>query len=229
MIEKQRRDREIKAVLFDLDRTLLDRDASLKKFVVWQAEGMLRSQLEDPGLFTQRFIELDANGRVWKDEVYKILIEEFAISGWSVAELTTSYELCFSGFCQPKQGAIAAVKILHQEGFKLGLISNGKSPFQERNFNSLGISGFFDTVIVSAAVGLRKPDRAIFELAVQELGIRLPEAIFVGDNPIADIQGSKQAGMHSVYIPRYGEDLCKDADAVCKDFNNLPDIVRKAK
>ena len=218
----------MKAVLFDLDRTLLDRDASLKKFVVWQAKGMLSSQLEDTELFTERFIELDANGKVWKDEVYKILIEEFAISGWSIAELTASYELCFSGFCQPKQGAIEAVEILHQEGFKLGLISNGKSPFQEHNFNSLGISSFFDTVIVSAAVGLRKPDRAIFELAASELRIELPEAVFVGDNPIADIQGAKQAGMYSVYIPRYDGDLCKDADAVCNNFRELPDIVRNA-
>lgn len=218
----------MKAVLFDLDRTLLDRDASLEKFVVWQAKGMLRSQVKDTEHFTHRFIELDAKGTVWKDEVYRVLIDEFAIAGWSVEELTTSYELCFSGFCQPKQGAVAAVKALHQAKLKLGLVSNGRSPFQERNFHSLGISDLFDTVAVSAAVGLRKPERAIFELTVQRLGVKLSETVFVGDNPIADIQGAKDAGLYSVYISSGEGDYCDRANAVCNHFNELPDIVANA-
>ena len=216
----------MKAVLFDLDRTLLDRDASLKNFVTWQARGMLRSQVTDIECFTQRFIELDANGTVWKDEVYKILIDEYAIAGWSVEELTTSYELCFSGFSQPKQGAVEAVEVLHQNGLKLGLVSNGRTPFQERNFNSLGVSNLFDTVVVSAAVGLRKPERAIFELAVQRLGVELSEAVFVGDNLVADIQGAKNAGMYSIYISSSEGDRGDDADAVCNHFGELYDLVR---
>ena len=48
--------RQIKAVLFDLDQTLLDRTASLKSFVDWQARGMLRSQVSDRYLFVKRFI-----------------------------------------------------------------------------------------------------------------------------------------------------------------------------
>ena len=67
---------QIKAVLFDLDQTLLDRTASLKSFVDWQVKGMLRSQVSDRDLFIKRFIELDANGKVWKDRVYEILIDE---------------------------------------------------------------------------------------------------------------------------------------------------------
>ena len=218
----------MKAVMFDLDGTILDRNASLVNFVSWQARGMLRSQIQDRALFVDRFIELDANGSVWKDEVYKSLIDDFSITGWSVDELLISYELCFSGFCQPKQGAIEAVNILKNMGLKLALISNGKSPFQERNFNSLGISHLFDAVIISEAVGLRKPDRAIFELASEVLAVKPDRTVFVGDNPLADIKGSKDMGMYSIYIPGYYGDKCSDADIVCNNFAELPKIVVNA-
>lgn len=216
---------QIQAVLFDLDETLLNRTASLRSFIDWQVKGMLCSQISDRDSFLKRFIELDANGRVWKDRVYEISIDEFEISGWSIEELTTSYELCFSRFCQPKQGAIEAVKVLSQVGLKLGLISNGRS-LQERNFNSLGISSLFNTVIVSEAVRLRKPDRAIFELAVAELEVKFGESAFVGDNPVADIKGAKDVGMYSIYIPGNNGETCDAADLTCNDFWKLPDIIR---
>ena len=189
----------MKAVLFDLDETILDRTASLIDFANWQVQGMLQSDVADKSLFVNRFIELDAYGTVWKDKVYEILVNEFSITQWSVSELLTSYELCFSGFCKPKQGVVQAIEILKKQGYKIALVSNGKSPFQERNFRSLGISHLFDLVIVSGAVGLRKPDKAIFELTCLKLAVKSEESIFVGDNPHADIRGANTVGMNSIY------------------------------
>ena len=218
----------MKAVLFDLDETILDRSASLKDFVSWQTRGMLRSEVRDENLFTKRFIQLDANGTVWKDEVYQTLVSEFAISGWSVRELLTSYELCFSGFCKPKKGEIEAIKTIHKMGKRFALVSNGRSPFQERNFNSLGISHLFDAVIVSEAVGLRKPDPAIFKLACKRLGVEPRTAIFVGDNPLVDIRGAKKAGMYGIYIPSHYGDKCDEADVTCEVFQALPNMIENA-
>lgn len=218
----------MEAVLFDLDETILDRSTSLRDFVNWQVHGMLQSDVIDKDLFTTRFIELDARGTVWKDEVYKTLIDEFSITEWSISELLTSYELCFSGFCKPKSNVIQAIKILKNMGKKLALVSNGKSPFQERNFRSLGISHLFDAVIVSEAVGLRKPEKAIFELACHKIAVKPQESIFVGDNPQADIKGSKDFGMYNVYVPSHYGKVCEDANIVCADFNNLPNIVQNA-
>lgn len=212
-------------MLFDLDETILDRSSSLQNFVSWQAHGMLQSEITNKNLFTEKFIELDAYGTVWKDEVYKTLVDEFSITGWSINELVTSYELCFSGFCQPKQGVIEAIKILKNMGKRLALVSNGKSPFQERNFRSLGVSHLFDTVIISEAVGLRKPEKAIFELVCSRLEVKPKESIFIGDNPLADIRGAKEVGMYSVYIPSHYGNSCHDANIVCTNFKDLPDIV----
>jgi len=218
----------MKAVLFDLDETILDRTESLRDFVMWQAQGMLRNAISNPNQFSQRFIDLDSKGKVWKDKVYSDLVEEFQIKKWSVSELLLSYELCFSGFCKPKNGVLEAIKKLKERGLKLGLVSNGKSPFQERNFEALGVSSLFDAVIVSEAVGYRKPQREIFELACKCIGVEPAQTVFVGDNPVADIDGANNCGMFTVFIPgRFGETYEK-ANSNCSSFAELVDIVQNA-
>ena len=214
-------------VLFDLDETLLDRTGSLRDFILWQARGMLRNSIsdKDQAQFCERFIELDSNGLVWKDKVYTDLVREFSIEGWSVAELLTSYELGFCGFCKLLPDALQALELLHERGYKLGLVSNGKSPFQERNFNALGIAGLFGSVIVSGAVGLRKPDPQIFMLACAALESLPDHCVFVGDNPVADIQGAASTGLYTVYIPGHYGLECVGADTVCRDFKELVSIV----
>jgi len=217
-------------VLFDLDGTLLDRAGSLRDFALWQAKGMLRNSIsnKNQNTFCERFIELDSNGAVWKDQVYTDLVQDFGIEDWSISELLTSYELCFSGFCKPLPNAVKAVQDLHKKGYRLGLVSNGKSPFQERNFNALGISHLFGSVIVSDAVGLRKPDSQIFVLVCDALGSSADNTVFVGDNPVADIEGANKAGMYSVYIPGYCGQECNDADHICRNFKDLVGIVENA-
>ncbi|MFT5123253.1 MAG: putative hydrolase of the HAD superfamily [Candidatus Omnitrophota bacterium] len=54
----------IRAVLFDLDQTLLDREQSLRDFLTWQCEGMLKPHIDDPAAFISQFVALDANGTV---------------------------------------------------------------------------------------------------------------------------------------------------------------------
>lgn len=216
----------IRAVIFDLDQTLLDRTASLSAFLRWQTEGMLKPDLENPAGFISRFIELDNNGRVWKDEVYERLIEEFDIKNWKMEELLPVYETCFCAFCVPRLGADQAIQEL-VENYCLGLISNGKTPFQERNFRALGYSDVFDCVIVSEAVGLRKPDARIFHLGCSELKVEPEEAVFVGDSPTADIRGAREAGLKTVFVPTELNPICQDADLTCGDLSALPAAIAK--
>ena len=215
----------MKSVLFDLDETLLDRSASLRSFAFWQASGMLRREVIDPEHFCSRFIDLDAYGGVLKNEVYSQLAEEFGLQDWSESELTNSYDLCFSGFCRPKLGAVSAVSELKSLGLKLGVVSNGRSPFQERNFHSLGMSDHFDSIVVSDAVGFRKPDREIFDIALAQTGIRAEETVFVGDNPVADIDGANACGMYTIYVPGHFGESYEAADTVCANYDELVGLV----
>ncbi len=187
-------------ILFDLDQTLLDRNTSLIKFVEWQVNFFQLVSQQNKQNFIARFIELDNNGNVWKDLVYSQLIEEFNIQAFSVDFLLESYVNDFNKFCSSFESVPETIKNLYNKGYKLGLVSNGKSPFQENNFYALGLKEFFSTIIVSEAVGMRKPDRQIFEYACRELGCTPNECIFVGDNPKADIEGANNAGMKTIFF-----------------------------
>jgi len=216
------------AVLFDLDQTLMDRSLSLRAFCEWQANGMLRDQIETPEKFVERFIELDANGSVWKDRVYENLIAEFSINHWSVTDLLECYQLTFCAFSCLRQGVLPALKFLDELDVPTGIVTNGFSPFQERNIRTLCIEKYISAVIVSDAVGLRKPDRKIFELGCKELGATISESVFIGDNPIADIRGAKQAGLKTVYVPVASHnDYCEEADETVLDLDNLPDAIKR--
>lgn len=213
---------KVRAALFDLDDTILDRSGSLHDFVAWQANGMLRASVHDPSHFVERFIALDKKGMVWKDKVYESLIDEFNITDWSVEELLQTYLLTFCAFCKPRNGAAIAINEFKNRGYKIGLVSNGKSPFQERNFRALGFSQQFDCVIVSEAVDMRKPDKSIFEHACCTVNADINASVFIGDNPIADIKGAKKAGMNTIYIPvSPAKDVCEYADVTFTDLSEI--------
>ncbi|MEN5173021.1 HAD-IA family hydrolase [Acinetobacter higginsii] len=189
-----------KAVIFDLDQTLLDRTTSLIKFLTWQINFFQLISANDREPFIQRFLELDDNGKVWKDHVYENLIQEFSIQGHSKEILLTSYIRNFNKFSCCFEHVENVIIQLKQQGYLIGLISNGRTPFQEHNFYALGLAEFFSSIIVSEAVGIRKPDPAIFLLSCQQLGVHPQDCIFVGDNELADIQGAKAVGMKTIFF-----------------------------
>ena len=212
----------MQAALFDLDETILDRSGSLNDFATWQASEQLGLDTSEVTRFTERFIDLDQNGMVWKDRVYEGLIPEFSLSNWSVDELLQTYVLTFCAFCKPRNGAELAINEFKGHGYKIALVTNGKTPFQERNFQALGFTHLFDCIIVSEAVGMRKPDKEIFELACNRIGADITTSVFIGDNPIADIKGAKISGMRTVYVPSSAVyEQCEYADTTYRELSDL--------
>jgi epoxide hydrolase-like predicted phosphatase len=75
---------------------------------------------------------------------------------------------------------VALIRHLRDEGYRTALLSNAPAGLSQR-LVELGIDDAFDLVLVSGEEGLMKPDPAIFELALQQLGIAAKETIFVDD------------------------------------------------
>ncbi|MEM4713892.1 MAG: HAD family hydrolase [Candidatus Bathyarchaeia archaeon] len=85
--------------------------------------------------------------------------------------------------------------------YKLGLVSNFTyAPVIYAGLRRVGISNFFDVILVSEAVGWRKPHAKIFEEMLKRLGVEAKEALYVGDSPEEDIKGAKQLGMKTVFV-----------------------------
>ncbi|PUA39469.1 L-2-haloalkanoic acid dehalogenase [Paenibacillus elgii] len=216
----------IKAVLFDLDGTLLDRDTSLFLFVCDQYDRYSQFQIFDKNVFVQRFIDLDNHGYVWKNKVYQQLIDEFSISGVEWTELLNDYLHGFQKHCVGFPNLINMLTRLRNSGVKIALISNGYGQFQYDNFKSLDISHLFDEVLISEWEGFRKPDPAIFIRALSKLGVEATEALFVGDHPENDIRASRAVGMKAAWKRNntvYSDNV--DADVIIDDLGELPQYV----
>jgi HAD superfamily hydrolase (TIGR01662 family) len=88
------------------------------------------------------------------------------------------------------------------ERCKIGLISNFTyAPVIYAALRRLGINQFFNAVLVSEAVGWRKPHAKIFEEALRKLDAKPDETVYVGDSPLEDIKGAKALGMKTVFVP----------------------------
>lgn len=181
-----------KVLLFDLDQTILNRSESLIKFINWQVNFFKLVPQALKGSFIKRFIELENNGSVWKDVVYRQLIQEFHITNQTQHQLLESYINDFNKFSTSFECVEETIQRLYKHGYQIGLISNGKTPFQEHNFYALGLSEYFSLVVVSEAIGLRKPDPEIFMYACKQFNCRPSDCIFIGDHPKADIEGAKK-------------------------------------
>jgi putative hydrolase of the HAD superfamily len=94
----------------------------------------------------------------------------------------------------------ALLESLRGRGLKLGLVSNAfdPGPLLHRDLEQLGIAERIDFAVFSSELGKRKPHPAIFEQALDALGVRAEEAIFVGDRLYEDVQGADEVGMTTV-------------------------------
>src|SRR5687767_4714009 len=105
----------------------------------------------------------------------------------------------FPSCTRPAAALHAALQGLRDSGLRLGIVSNGNARAQRRKVAALGIAPYFDAVIISGAVGLRKPDPRIFRLGLRAVGAELADCWFVGDHPVVDILGARGAGLVAVW------------------------------
>lgn len=84
--------------------------------------------------------------------------------------------------------------------FQIGLVSNAQELFTRSEIQLLNLSGLFSFELLSSEVGFRKPARQIFERALQEAKVAPDEALYVGNDPFADIEGAAEVGMFTCRV-----------------------------
>ncbi|MEP0899199.1 HAD family hydrolase [Leptolyngbya subtilissima AS-A7] len=171
-------------------------------------------------------MELDCRGHVWKDKVYQCLVAEFEIRGLDWQALLQDYETQFQSHCVPFPSLIEVLSGLKQQGYLLGIVSNGKGTFQTRAIEGLGIQDYFEVILISEIEQVRKPQAEIFHRAARQLGTSLEMSVFVGDHPEVDIVGAKNAGMRAIWKRGLYWGEAKEADATINDLNEIPFVLQ---
>jgi putative hydrolase of the HAD superfamily len=192
--------RTIRGVFFDLDGTLYDRDASIRRVVEQQFEAF-RPDL--PGVakpqFIERLLELDAHGHNRPLGLYQELAQELGFERDVADRLEADFRSSYFQACRLFPDARPTLDELRDRGKKIGIITNGPTHWQQGKLDALGIASLFDTILISENEGIQKPDPRIFARALERCGVRASESIFVGDHPAADIAGAQAAGLMPVW------------------------------
>jgi putative hydrolase of the HAD superfamily len=112
---------------------------------------------------------------------------------------------------------------LNRSGFKLGVVSNRETPFQDE-LEKLDLARYFHFSLAGGEVKSFKPEPAIFEEALRRAGTTAAESMYVGDNYFADIVGARRAGLHPVLFDPI--DLFPEANCdVIRSFDQLPALL----
>ncbi|WP_435171455.1 HAD family hydrolase [Paenibacillus glycanilyticus] len=214
---------KIAAVIFDLDQTLLDKHQSLIGFANYQYDAYaLEAYRIDKGEYIRKFTEMNHVVRP-KEEVYKDLIGFFDMDSSLLAVMLEDLNCNFSKHAIGYPGLAEMLIGLKKAAFKLGMITNGRAFYQRDKIRALGIEDYFDDIVISEAVGLRKPDPAIFQLSLSNLNVSAAEAVFVGDNMKKDMIPAKELGMRTVWKQR--ADPNEYTDFACDDLSEIPNLI----
>lgn len=212
---------DVRAVFFDAGETLVHPDPSFAELFT----RVLRDagQPVDPdevtrvvSVYSKRFsdavraeeqprmwsVSREASRAFWLD-IYRGFVADLGIEdGGALAE--TLYQ----AFSDPANygihaDAIPTLERLATAELALGVVSNFEA-WLEDLLEAVDVTRFFPVRVISGAVGIEKPDRRIFDLALERAGVEAEGSVYVGDHPDLDVEASRQAGMFPVLIDRRG-------------------------
>jgi putative hydrolase of the HAD superfamily len=189
------------AIFFDLDDTLTDRKATLKRFAIQYLEDFKTHLEMDVNTFVLELERTDGRGYRPRPEMFGALLKSLP---WKIApnqdEFLSYWVNTFPRLALPMPGMLETLQALQSRGFKLGVITNGHSFQQQTKIAALEIQGLFDTILVSAELNLRKPSAEIYQLALERLGVKADQAWMVGDHIVNDVLGARGAGLTGVWL-----------------------------
>ncbi len=99
---------------------------------------------------------------------------------------------------------------------RLGLITNNSVAEQFDKLRTLNIAHYFDSIVISEDVGVTKPDKRIFEIALERLGATAPQTVMVGDNLPVDIHGALNANIAAVWLNRSRHEIKSKSPALAR-------------
>lgn len=197
------------AVLFDLDDTLFDHRASSRAALAevhrrhaahTDFDAFERHHMH---YLEEMHLEVLA-GRLGLDEarrerfrrVFRALGIDLANE--EVAAVASAYRAGYVTARRPIDGARDLLQALAGR-VRIGIVSNNLLDEQRDKLEFCGFTPFIDALIVSDEFGISKPDPAIFQIALERLGVAAGDAVMIGDSWAADIVGAARAGIRGLW------------------------------
>ena len=193
----------IAGLVFDLDNTLLNREALFMRV----AESFYDEHLHAKTSVTReravaKMVEWDGDGYADRQKMLMQWLGEWPETGLDLESLRAWYRLGTAQHTGPDMEVNAFLGQLNDRGVPWGIVTNGP-PSQRVKCEAAGLSKLAPFILISEEIGYAKPDPRIFGDALRSTGLSTPEQVmFVGDNPEVDIDGAKSFGMKAAWVRR---------------------------
>ncbi|NRD79911.1 HAD family hydrolase [Bacillus sp. BRMEA1] len=193
----------IKAAIFDLDETLLNRDKAVEQMFLMILEKCYEDDKHSAkNEMLKKFKEYDKEsyGDNDKTKVFESFFDEFPpkyrLPHNDIQDFwNNNFPHCFT----INQNTINLVNTIKMK-VKVAIITNGSTKRQKAKIRNTNLNSCFDIVIISEEVGFSKPDKRIFELALNKLNVQPEDALFVGDDIEKDIGGCQNANIKGIWF-----------------------------
>ncbi len=211
----------IKAIIFDLDNTLIDRQKAFKEMLLrkfhllFDDETLISNMIDD-------IMKWDDNGTVERIVVFKRWAQKYDVTCISPQELDKQWS-DESGSVVFLYDDVKDTLSKLKNKYKLAILTNGNTTSQRRKLDTIDIYDLLDYTLVSSEVNMKKPDIRLFEYIANKLNLKPNECIYVGDNYNIDVLGSRNAGMTPIFISRNNENY--DNVIVIKEISELLNIL----
>jgi epoxide hydrolase-like predicted phosphatase len=184
----------IRALIFDYGGVLMRTQSQEPRRQLARRLGFTVEELYH-AVFDNEAIELVELGQLTAFQCGQEVLARFGLR--SEEEIRDFWSQFFGG------DALDTVLVGHirhwRRSYKTALLSNFGDSLHDYVHNTLGIADCFDEIIVSARVGLRKPDPRIYELALNRLQVRAHEAVFIDDMAV-NVEGAMSLGMRGIHF-----------------------------
>ena len=201
----------IRGIVFDLDHTLFDRYGTLRNvlpiFYAHYRNNIPESLSREN--FIERFIQIEKQYihfgwhkllQCCVDDGILVGIPEDAYR--DVAQFIL--QSCWTADAVPYPFTNTTLQKLRDMGYKVAIITNGSHDIQSKKIQLLGLQKYTDEIIISGDIGIHKPKPEPFNVMSQRLGIPAEELLYVGDHPVNDVDGSRNAGYTPVWVKTTG-------------------------
>jgi putative hydrolase of the HAD superfamily len=207
----------IKHVFFDLDHTLWDfgKNSDLtftELFSKHKIEIDVNSFLEVYKPLNRVFWKLYREEKVTKAELrYQRLMKTFDTVNYSISDelidiLAIEYIDSLPSFNHLFEGTFEILEYL-KDKYELHIITNGFEEIQTKKMESSNLLSYFNVIVTSESVGVKKPDPKVFNFAVDTANATIDNSIMIGDSIEADIEGALSVGMRAIHASFENESI----------------------
>lgn len=184
-------------LMLDLDNTIVDRTGAVRHW----AHGLVES-LGRPPVDTEWILAADGEGTEDREVLAAMIRDRFELKDPVYESVLAVLQGGFVSHIETYPGVVEALMSVRQSGWTIVVVTNGPEWQQTAKLRHAGLTDHIDGAVVSGAIGVAKPDTAIFEAAAAQVSLSLAGAWMIGDSAHADIRGAHNAGIRSVWLHR---------------------------